>query len=418
MLDGRAMRAIVMQKQGNSSKEYKMKNQYFGDINDFRKYIIIKGLAEAGMEPISIIWMLTEDIENNKDGRKIKYIDTDKYKNIDSELYSILTKNISNRNVSVIENSNYFRNVTYFNELVPYKEILRREWFERVKKYIQKSKLVFFDPDNGIEIKSIRKNSPISAKYIYWSEIEELLNNNISILIYQHFSREKRDAHIKRIAKRIFEIRKNLRIIIFRTPHTFFLLIVPNSIKKEILALLEHFKNWNENEIALYIIESISDNDIAILPAFYNNKLEYIYYEYIESMNKFDFSELLSLIPEIENINKFYKIREGSIHEHSLSFPLYEEDKIIQKFRDIAYNLKIVIPFNWMKWKEGEELYNRNIEYLDLDIITLCKLITAIIRNDRFCEGFLIDAFENRKILKLLYAIKANFDEDGNTIFV
>jgi len=115
---------------------------------------------------------------------------------------------------------------------------------------------------------------------------------------------------------------------------------------------------------------------------------------------------------------KFFKIREGSIHEYSLSFPLYEEDKIIQKFRDIAYNLKIVIPFNWMKWKEGEELYNRNIEYLDLDIITLCKLITAIIRNDRFCEGFLIDAFENRKILKLLYAIKAKFDEDRNTIFV
>lgn len=226
-----------------------MKNQYFGDINDFRKYIIIKGLAEAGMEPISIIWMLTEDIENNKDGRKIKFIEADKYKNIDSELYSILTKNISNRNVSVIENSNYFKNVTYFNELVPCKEILRREWFERVKKNVQNSKLVFFDPDNGIEIKSIRKNSSHSVKYIYWSEIEELLNDNISILIYQHFSREKRDAHIKRITKRIFEIRENLRIIIFRTPHTFFLLIVPYSIKKELLILLDYFKNWNTNEI-------------------------------------------------------------------------------------------------------------------------------------------------------------------------
>ena len=37
-----------------------MKNQYFGDVNDYRKYGLLRLLAHAGLK-IGVCWMLTED---------------------------------------------------------------------------------------------------------------------------------------------------------------------------------------------------------------------------------------------------------------------------------------------------------------------------------------------------------------------
>jgi len=51
-----------------------MKNQYFADQNDFFKYDLLLFLAEqlAGIERLSVIWMLTGD-DNSQDGGKTHY---------------------------------------------------------------------------------------------------------------------------------------------------------------------------------------------------------------------------------------------------------------------------------------------------------------------------------------------------------
>jgi len=53
--------------------------------------------------------------------------------------------------------------------------------------------LVFFDPDNGVE-----RSTPVgrrgSSKYVYWNEIVATFESGASILIYQHFPREKRKS--------------------------------------------------------------------------------------------------------------------------------------------------------------------------------------------------------------------------------
>ena len=38
-----------------------MKNQYFGDINDYRKYGLIRLLADGGKIKAGVCWMLTPD---------------------------------------------------------------------------------------------------------------------------------------------------------------------------------------------------------------------------------------------------------------------------------------------------------------------------------------------------------------------
>ena len=386
-----------------------MKNQYFGDINDYRKYHMLRAFIESGFKPITVVWMLTKDTDLNGDGKKIQYLENARYKDRDPQLHSILSDSIARnvREVSVIEKSGYLEDAIFFGDPVPNKESVRSEWFERIKLVSKDSSLVFFDPDNGFEVKSIRKQNAKSEKYLFWDEIEEIFKTGKSVLIYQHFSRENRDAHIKRIAERAFAVSASSKVFILKTPHVFFLLLLDGKYKKEVINLLDQFRNSDSRDFQVFKLEN-KDDITSIIPAYHNQVVENEYIENIQTMTRKDFSSLLQLIPEIEKTKVFGKIREGSMQEHAVIFPILEESEIIEKFRTISYDLKLVIPFNWGDWKEGKEVYEKDCVYSDLDIVTLCKLITVIIRNDRFCEGFLISAFEEGKISRILHAMDRN----------
>ena len=45
-------------------------------------------------------------------------------------------------------------------------------------------------------------------------------------------------------------------------------------------------------------------------------------------------------------------------------------------------------------------------DYGTVDLATKCKLLTAIVRSDRFCEGALEAAFRSGLVLKLLKSIE------------
>ncbi len=68
-----------------------------------------------------------------------------------------------------------------------------------------------------------------------------------------------------------------------------------------------------------------------------------------------------------------------------------------------------MINFDWGEWEEGKEIIsNKNFDYNTLDITTKCKIITTIVRADRFREGFLVKCFEEGVILKVLKSIEKN----------
>ncbi|MHA1553313.1 MAG: hypothetical protein ACTSU0_02760, partial [Alphaproteobacteria bacterium] len=46
-----------------------MKEQYLGDINDYRKYALLRALADHGRVKIGACWMLTPS-DGGNDGRK------------------------------------------------------------------------------------------------------------------------------------------------------------------------------------------------------------------------------------------------------------------------------------------------------------------------------------------------------------
>lgn len=102
-----------------------------------------------------------------------------------------------------------------------------------------------------------------------------------------------------------------------------------------------------------------------------------------------DLKPLFDLIPEIKNTKDF------------------NESPLIDEFQKLAYETRIMINFDWDEWPEGNEIIlNPDFNYSSLDIIEVCKLITAVIKSESFIDNGLIDYFEEGIILELLETLE------------
>jgi hypothetical protein len=132
------------------------------------------------------------------------------------------------------------------------------------------------------------------------------------------------------------------------------------------------------------------------------------YIEVIESYQKKDWQPVFDLIQEIESSDKFYEIVESKKNEDGvISMPYFKTSETIDKFLKIVHNLPLMVVFDWSGWEEGTNMINDiDFDYDKIDIPTKCKIITAIVRKDRFCEGTIASAFEDGLILKILKSIQ------------
>jgi hypothetical protein len=116
---------------------------------------------------------------------------------------------------------------------------------------------------------------------------------------------------------------------------------------------------------------------------------------------------LLDLIPLIENTLVFGEWKGGEKNQDgAITMPWCMSAPIVAEFLDTVYAIPIGISFNWPEWDEGREIARTDFDFDTVNLVTKCKLITAIVRNDRFCEGALISAFESGLILKILKSIE------------
>ena len=119
----------------------------------------------------------------------------------------------------------------------------------------------------------------------------------------------------------------------------------------------------------------------------------------IKLLKKEDFKLLIDLIPEIKSKSEFGTWKDSN-EDGTKTFPFVVPVEVVDKFHSIVYDIPIILPFDWGSWGEGRRiLADPNTNYKSFDLVTICKLITGIVRNDRFCEGALVGAFESGYIL-------------------
>lgn len=204
-----------------------MKDQDFGDINDYRKYGLLRALQASDEERrLLVAWMLSPD-DGGPDGGLRAYLDApERWARYDPELFHGLTGLLhsSSPAVSLIEGSRLLPRTTYHRTLVPDDRVGREVWRRDLLAAAAGVDLVFLDPDNGVEVPSRPLGRKGSSKYVTWAEIEALWQAGCFLLIYQHFRRERRVVFAARLSAELRARTGAPFIAALRTPHVLFLL--------------------------------------------------------------------------------------------------------------------------------------------------------------------------------------------------
>lgn len=204
-----------------------MKNQYFGDVNDYIKYGLLRTIIKTTEWRIFVAWYLTPD-DNRTDGNRLGYLsERNSYRKYDPDLFDFLASKVSSRKertVNMIECSNMLPDAVYHSTLTPDRNEERTVWFSELRDAFNGQDLTFLDPDNGLEIKSRPVGRKNSSKYVSLREVRRFWSFQSSLLIYQHFPRRPREAFIAEMRNRVHELVNGATIITYRSTNVLFLL--------------------------------------------------------------------------------------------------------------------------------------------------------------------------------------------------
>ncbi len=176
-----------------------MQNRYAGDVGDFGKLGLLRIMAQSGLK-VGINWYLTEDEDHNNDGKHIAYLTNPMYDACDPELRGKLGYMIygNQRSVLTMEDMNLIPDCAYFSRVVPRNVIERTAWHQQALLQLSITDMVFLDPDNGLEVKSLSPTNAKSIKYVFRSEIEDYYAAGQSVIFYNHRSHEPDAVYFSR----------------------------------------------------------------------------------------------------------------------------------------------------------------------------------------------------------------------------
>ncbi len=131
---------------------------------------------------------------------------------------------------------------------------------------------------------------------------------------------------------------------------------------------------------------------------------------YINQLSLKDWERLFTLKEEIKATKTFGTLcGNEKVDSGVFTFPYWQRSEIVEKTVSVISSLQLTPVFDWGAWEEGKDiLFNSDFDYNTLDTITLCKLLTTLIRADRFNEGYLMSCFEKGIVLKIITALENN----------
>jgi hypothetical protein len=182
-----------------------VRHNFVNDIGDYAKYALLRAICASGDTPmrLGVIWYLTDHAESNGDGRKRAHLTRGGWEDLDPELLAAMRRIENARqdqsalNVALIESSSILpADTMYFSEPLPgvggnaqHRVAERAAWFRRARNAVKGSDLVFLDPDNGLQVRSVPLSASLSCKYAAVAEISALLDDSTGVVLYQHGNR-------------------------------------------------------------------------------------------------------------------------------------------------------------------------------------------------------------------------------------
>ncbi|MFX1537037.1 MAG: hypothetical protein ACFFDI_22730 [Promethearchaeota archaeon] len=233
-----------------------MKNQYFGDTRDLFKYDLVLELLTklSELKQFTFIPMLTEN-EKSSHGEKTNY-ELAKAGNKRKRLIEFLTECLENGRRDIREIEPFFKEYKFEREvkIILYEKesffsnINRLEYFQSIRKELLEDSLILIDPDIGLAVKSIQGREEKYVKYQEIKSLEEKMNKNSIIMIFQYIPRVKREPYFLKISRALNRnISRDFPVFyISDNQIVFFLLIKDLNIEEKLVrALYDYSEKYN-----------------------------------------------------------------------------------------------------------------------------------------------------------------------------
>jgi hypothetical protein len=175
-----------------------MKDQYVADINDYVKYSVLRAVQRVHTTSLLVCWMLTED-DGGKDGRRTSYLaEAGRYRSVDPQLFDALTDILRSgvRSTRAVEAAAILSGATFFRRRLTDERQTRERLLRAMWRQAEGRRVIFFDPDNGLDVPSVRLGRLGSRRYVYCHELAPLRDHGTAGIIYQHFPRVDRKTYV------------------------------------------------------------------------------------------------------------------------------------------------------------------------------------------------------------------------------
>jgi len=215
-----------------------MQEKYFGDTHDFYKYYFLREISKD--YSLGIHWCLNPKEERKNDGNKVL---TKKELKKDEVLYKILEQH---RHKSLKYIKPYFpKNTKYYDQKLEH-YFMDFIYEEKAIEELKDQDIIFFDPDNGIEVSSMKNNE--KYKFITYRLLVKFWNLGKSLIIYQHEGRNKGQTDEK--IKILYDlIKRQANIITVRKGNVTYICVIQGGVHYIIKDELVNFKRNKEYEI-------------------------------------------------------------------------------------------------------------------------------------------------------------------------
>lgn len=182
-----------------------LKDQYVGDINDYAKYLLLR-LARSSFDPVIVAWMLTAK-DSRSDGARIQYLSQPGWRDEDQKLFDSLGRLVAegDRSIAGVERALILEGCVFASDPIDRGAEARADYFAALERLAGPDALVFFDPDNGLEVPSVPRHRRGAERYLYWEDLIAFREASASVLIYQHFPRVERTLYLDRLLSRLAE---------------------------------------------------------------------------------------------------------------------------------------------------------------------------------------------------------------------
>ncbi len=200
-----------------------MQDRYTGDVGDFGKYGMLRqlcGLCDENAEPLKlgVVWyrpplsIVAGDPAD--DGKHTSYLQSgqdEPFRCCDPPLYDALREIVecNSRCVEAVERTGLLGpDAVFYAARVPgppprargeARTAERQRWVNDALEATAGCDVVFLDPDNGLEPKSVSITRKMAPKYAYLSEVEKWFGRGQSVVVYHHLGRN--GTHAEQIAR-------------------------------------------------------------------------------------------------------------------------------------------------------------------------------------------------------------------------